>query len=374
MGCLLRTGLWHFGWLCTVGGVSAQGIPTPTPTPVLEASSVENDLPEEQPERGYPYLTTRGQLQLQFDQGNRGAVRGDDPVFNGLAPFRGSDQLDIRRARVVTSLHLSPEIQILNESNYDTRTNQISVLDLYLRAQLSRELDLRAGMFKIPFGWEGLRSSRGTNTIEMSDVTRGISSFRDSGLSLGYVDGPLEGTLAVVQGQSGVWTDRNAAKDVVGRLVYGVAPELKLGISGHVGSFRPEFRDQDLPVRRLGLEMQYHEDDWKVEAEFLWSWGFNYVSRRDSRAYGYYLTLVRQLNQANDLVLHFDSFEPDADRVVGLTALNEGNRRNRLVVGWNHYFRRNPEHRIMFNYEFVNEEEGPRLNNNGLRVRYQWSW
>ena len=52
----------------------------------------------------------------------------------------------------------------------------VGVLDLYMRAQLTEQVDMRAGMFKIPFGWEGLRSSRSTNTIELSDVTRALSS------------------------------------------------------------------------------------------------------------------------------------------------------------------------------------------------------
>jgi hypothetical protein len=80
------------------------------------------------------------------------------------------------------------------------------------------------------------------------------------------------------------------------------------------------------------------------------------------------------LDERNDLVLNFDRFDPDhqtrrLDRVV-----NEANTRNRLVLGWNYYFKRNPENRIMVNYEWVNEEEGPRINNNGLRVRYQFAW
>ena len=361
-------------WLLALGRLAQAEVPAPSPTPVWEPSSVENDLPESRAESAYPYLSTRGQLQLQFDDGDRGAARGDDPVYNGLGPLRAADRLDIRRARVVTSLHLSPELQIINESNYDTRTNAITVLDLYMRAQLGQNLDLRAGMFKIPFGWEGLRSSRSTNLIEMSDVTRAISNFRDSGLSLGYQNGRLECTVAAVQGQGGVWTDRNSAKDVVARIHYELQPGLYLGASGHLGSFRPEFQDRDLPVRRLGLEMQYHEDDWKVEAEYLWSWGFNYVARGDTRADGFYLTLVRQLDERNDVIVSFDRFDPDhsftsLDRVV-----NETNTRNRLVLGWNYYFKRKPENRLMVNYEWVNEEEGPRIDNDGLRVRYQFAW
>lgn len=326
--------------------------------------------------RTYPFITTRGQLQLQYDDGARGTASGDDPavILNGISVAPGVDRLNIRRARVVTTLHLSEILQMVNETNFDTRTNRVSVLDIYLRAQLNENWDMRAGMFKVPFGWEGLRSSRSTNTIEMSDVTRALSNFRDSGLAFTYQDEKLEWSQAFVQGQGGVWTDLNGGKDWVTRVTYQAAPYLRLGGSMHFGSYRPMGSTVNLPVRRYGGEFQFSHEGWKVEGEALWSDGFNYFSQANTTAHGFYLCLVRQLDERNDLVLHFDQFDPDLTGRDLEAANNATNRRERLVLGWNYYFKRSPEHRLMVNYEFARETEGPRVSNNGLRVRYQFSW
>lgn len=359
MGCLSAV---------QTGPIGAQALPTSEDG--YEAAEPESS------QRAFPYLSTRGQVQLQYDSGDRGTASGDDPaiVLNGISTSQGADRLNIRRARVVTTLHLSEAVQLVNESNYDTRTNGLAVLDLYMRAQLAEGADLRAGMFKIPFGWEGLRSSRSTNTIEMSDVTRGLSSFRDSGLAFTYQKDGWEFSQAVVQGQAGVWTDLNPDKDWVGRVSYALTPTLRLGASAHLGSYQTAVGTDPLPVRRYGLEFQFAQDAWKLEGEYLWSRGFNYFSQTDSAAQGGYLALVRQLDARNDLVLHFDRFDPDLNQVDRLAPNNRVNARHRFVLGWNYYFERQPEHRLMVNYEWAGEDEGPRPRNNGLRARYQYAW
>lgn len=366
------------GWLAFQPFLALAQSATPTPATVLpDTPKEEEELPPEKLEGPtFPRITTRGQIQFQFDDGARGAARGDDPaaILNGIGQFPTDDQLQIRRGRLVTTLHLTPDLEISNESNFDTRSQQVSVLDMYLRARLNRQLNLRAGMFKIPFGWEGLRSSSTTNTIEMSDVTRGLSNFRDSGLALGYQNGPWQANLALVQGQTGVWSDSNAQKDVVGKLSYQFSPEWTVGTSFHYGGFQPEGASAAIPVRRHGIELQFSESGWKVDFEYLWSQGYNFVSRTDSKAEGFYLAIVKQLDERNDLVLHFDRFDPDLGRTSLVSAANDRNRRNRFVIGWNHYWRRVAPHRLMINYEFANEEEGPKVPNNGFRIRYQYAW
>jgi len=327
-------------------------------------------------EPSYPFLSTRGQIQLQFDSGTRAPVFGDDPQVAtnpGITRFPVADQLDIRRGRVVTTLHLSPEVEISNETNYDTNSNQLSVLDMYLRAQLQPALGLRAGMFKIPYGWEGLRSSRTTNTIEMSDMTRAFSGIRDSGLAFNGHQAGVEWTVGVFQGQGNVWTDLNAGKDIIARVTGRPISTLRLGASTHYGTFVAS-RQREIPVRRWNLEMQYHEGPWKVEAEFGGSLGYNFVSRRDTAAAGFYATAVYRIDDANDVLISFDRLDPDLDVTDLRFADNTVNARNRLVLGYNFYFDREPEHRIMLNYEFGNEEEGPPVYNSGVRVRYQYAW
>lgn len=334
---------------------------------LLAAPAIAQDTKDTE-EPAYPFLSTRGQIQFQFDSGARGATFGDDPAFNGITSLQASDRLDIRRGRLVTTLHLSPDTEISNETDYNTRSNAFSVLDIYLRQRLDHNVYFRAGMFKIPFGWEGLRSSRTTNTIEFSDVTRGTSQVRDSGLAFNGGFSGFDWAVGVFQGEGNVWTDVNGTKDVIGRFGYRFSPELRAGCSTHYGSVG------NTPVRRFGLEMQFEDGPWKVEAEHIWSNGFNYISQRNSDAAGFYAALVYQMDEDHDLVLHFDRFDPDLDRADLNRPSNSSNARNRFVIGYNYYFQRSPEHRIMINYEIPHEEEGPTVTNSGLRVRYQYAW
>jgi len=341
--------------------------------PVDPAAEPESDLEFQGP--SYPRITTRGQVQVQLDDGARGSARADAPaVLNGIGRFPTDDHIHLRRSRVVTTLHLTPDLEIINQTNFDTRSDQLNVLDMYMRAQLNQQVNMRAGLFKVPFGWEGLRSSSTANTIELSDVTRGISSIRDTGVAFGYENGPWQANLALVQGQVVAWTDPNPQKDVVGKVSYQFSPEWTVGTSFHYGSFQPLGAQEAVPVRRHGIDLQYNEGSWKVDFEYLWSHGYNLTSQADTRAEGFYIAVVKKLDERNDLVLHFDRFEPDLGRSNLTSASNGSNTRNRLVLGWNYYFKRVAPHRLMINYEFANEEEGPKIPNNGFRIRYQYAW
>lgn len=348
--------------------------------PAVEASEeVQPASPQAAPSRksSYPQFEHRGQIQFQLDDGGLGSPRATSgfPSSNGLGPFPADSRIFVRRFRPSFSLAMSPSFDLQTEFNIDPYNERIQILDVRLNYDLGENTYLSAGRYKVPFGWEGLRSSRATNTIERSDLTSAIYPERDVGLSLTHQEPGLGlFSLGTFLGQARSNGASNSQYDVIGRALFQINEQVKLGVSGHTGTFRLTDSDVDLPMRRLGTELQYESGPLRLEGEAIWSNGYNTMSGVDSRAFGYYAAAVYRLAEPLDLVLHYDRFDPDLDAVSATRPSNSVNARDRKVIGLNYYIDRNMLHRIMVNYEFRQQLEGSRLHTDGFRLRYQITW
>lgn len=338
-----------------------------TPTPV----SLERVRP------GYPRLTHQGQIQFQLDDGTLGAPRASSPfpASGGIGPFPADSRIFVRRFRPAFQLAMSPDFDLQTEFNIDPQTQRIQILDVRFNYDLSEHTYLSAGRYKVPLGWEGLRSSRSTNTIERSDMTLALYPERDVGFSVTHRE-PHLGlfTLGGFLGQPRSNGGTNDHLDVIGRALFHVSDSLKVGVSGQVGTFRPTGQETDLSVRRVGTEVQYSSGRLKLEGEAMYSDGFNVYAGDLARAFGYYAAVIYELSAPLDLVLHYDRFDPDLDAVDTTRPSNGANARDRKVIGLNYYIDRDLMHRIMLNYEFKQDLEGPGLYTNGFRLRYQLAW
>ena len=353
----------------------APGSETLPPAETSPGDAQAADSAEKKP--GYPRLTHRGQIQFQLDDGSLGSPRATSafPASNGIGPFPADSRLFVRRFRPAFDLAMSPSFDLQTEFNIDPLSERIQILDVRFNYDLSDNTYLSAGRFKVPFGWEGLRSSRSTNTIERSDMTAALYPERDVGLSITHHE-PRLGlfSLGTFLGQPRSNGGVNNHYDILARARFHINDDLRIGISGHTGNFRPDNTQTDLPVRRLGSELQYDSGALKVEAEAIWSDGYNTISRADSKAFGYYAAAIYRLAGPLDLVLHYDRFDPDLDAVVSAFPSNEANARDRKVIGLNYYFDRDLMHRVMLNYELKQDLEGARLHTSGFRLRYQLAW
>lgn len=342
----------------------------------MDADSPDGAAPPSGEPR-YPRLTHSGQIQFQLDEGSLGSPRASSPfpASSGMGPFPASSRLFVRRFRPALNVAFNPAFDLQTELNIDPHNERIQILDVRFNHDLSENSYLSAGRFKVPFGWEGLRSSRSTNTIERSDMTSALYPERDLGLSFTHRAPRLgQFSLGTFLGQGRSNGDANGQFDVVGRGLFRLNDDLKLGLSGHVGTYRLNGTESDLPVRRLGTELQYSSGALRVEAEAMWSDGFNTFSRADTRASGFYAATVYRLADPLDLVLHYDRFDPDLNAVNSGRVDNASNSRDRKVIGLSYYFDRDLMHRLMVNYEWKQSLEGPALHTSGFRVRYQLAW
>ena len=331
---------------------------------------------EEAPVVRYPRITSQGQIQFQLDDGALGAPRANSPfpASSGLGPFPADARMFVRRFRPAFDIEFNPTLTLQTEFNIDPHSQRIQVLDVRFDQNLSDDLILSVGRYKVPFGWEGLRSSRATNTIERSDMTIGLYPERDVGISFNHESGLGEFSLGSFLGQPRSNGAANNHVDVIGRGVFNVHDGIRVGLSGHVGAYRPSGTLVDIPVRRLGTELHVEKGPFTVEAEAMWSDGYNVTSRIDTKAFGYYAAVVTKVSEPLDFVIHYDRFDPDLDGIDSRVARQEMNSRDRKVIGLNYYINRKVGHRIMLNYEWKQTLEGPRLNTEGWRFRYQFAW
>jgi hypothetical protein len=342
-----------------------------------QSASPGDDLDSPRPPQSYPRWTVEGQIQFQVNDGSLGSPRASSPFpsSSGLGLFPADTQLFVRRFRPSVDVELSPSLDLQTEYNIDPATGRIQILDVQFNYDLSEDTFLSLGRYKVPFGWEGLRSSRATNTIERSDMTNALYPERDVGMSVTHRDQDLGiFSLGTFLGQPRSNGGSNGQFDVVGRGLFNVTEDLRLGLSGHAGTYRPTGLETDLPVRRLGTELHYQNGPFKLESEAVWSNGYNSFSRVDTRAMGYYVAGMYNLTDDLQLVLHYDRFDPDLDASDPIRGRNEVNARDRKVIGINYEIDGRVIQRFMLNYEWKSELEGGHLRTGGFRARYQISW
>lgn len=346
------------------------------PRPALDGPPEADPVPAE---RRFPQWSFESQIQFQVNDGELGssAATSAIPINNGLGLFPADSRLFVRRFRPSVDIAFTPNFDLQTEFNIDPQTQRTQILDVRFNHDLSDNTFVSVGRYKVPFGWEGLRSSRTTNTIERSDATVVLYPERDVGLSFTHRNPQLGVfSLGTFLGQPRSNGASNGSYDVIGRGHFNLSDQLQIGLSGHLGTFRRSGTEVDLPVRRLGAELQYASGPWKFESEAFLSDGFNTMSGIDSRASGYYLTAMYALTPGLELVLNYDWFDPDLEASSANRGRNQVNSRDRKVIGLNYEIDGdgNVNHRIMFNYEWRSELEGARLRTDGFRARYQLAW
>ena len=358
-----------FCWLLFGDSGFAQSPPASAPTATPASTSTSTEV-------SYPNLSYRGYLQMQWDQGALGAPAPEArfPSGNGVLSFPARDHILSRRFRNTLELKLDPQWTVLTEFNSDLGKGDFQMLDLRLDHKFSPSWKVSAGRFKVPFGWEGLRSSRTTNTVERSDMTVVLYPERDVGASVTYRNGAAEVTLGSFLGQPRGVGSSNGQFDTIGRATLAISPDLKVGVSGHLGSFRLNGTTEDLPVRRWGADLQWSRGAWGFEAETIWSDGWNLASQESSRAFGVSGTVIHRLAEPLDLVVSYDRFDPNLDSSSSTLANSAETARDRKVVGLTYHFDRQKTHRLMLNYEWKDSLEGAAFHREGLRMRYQIAW
>jgi hypothetical protein len=185
----------------------AKVIDTPTEaTQPAVAAPVVAAAPKEQAttagsaaKKWYDRLSLRGYTQLRY---NHGIDQDASSLRSPGDRFIGDDQtFGLRRARVVLSGDVADNVSIYLQPDFastptgSSTSNFAQLRDAYADIYFdpNRELRLRAGQSKIPFGWENLQSSQNRLALDRADaLNSAIRDERDIGLFLYYTPSEIQ--------------------------------------------------------------------------------------------------------------------------------------------------------------------------------------
>jgi len=228
----------------------------------FEESRGVGDVPVR--ERWYEKISIRGYTQFRY---NHTLNRDELLSAQGDRSIGKNNEFFLRRARLIVSgqphervfIYLQPEFGSLLNG-----TEQVGVLrDWYADVFLTenKEWRIRAGLSKVPFGFENMQSSQNRLGLDRNDaINSGANNERDLGLFLYYaptsvrerfrrlVDSGLKGSgdygmlgIGVYNGQTANRRDANKNKHVVFHSMYPMefpnGQMFEIGMDAYTGQF-----------------------------------------------------------------------------------------------------------------------------------------
>lgn len=228
----------------------------------LEESRGVGDVPVR--ERWYEKISIRGYTQLRYNQTlNNDLLRN----YQGDRSISGLNEFFLRRARVIISgqphervfVYVQPEFAGLVNGVEQTVVMRDVYADLFLTD--NKEWRIRAGLSKVPYGFENMQSSQNRLALDRDDaINSGAVNERDLGVFLYYaptsvrerfrrlVDSGLKGSgdygmlgIGVYNGQGPNARDRNKNKHVVFHSMYPYefpnGQIVEVGMDAYTGQF-----------------------------------------------------------------------------------------------------------------------------------------
>jgi|CXWL01.1.fsa_nt_gi hypothetical protein len=222
-------------------------------------------------ERWYEKISIRGYSQFRYTQSlNNDLLRSNQ----GDRSISGNNEFFLRRARVIISgqphervfVYVQPEFASLVSGTEQVVALRDFYTDLFLTE--NKEWRIRAGLSKVPYGFENIQSSQNRLALDRNDaLNSAVPNERDLGLFLYYapttvrerfrrlVDSGLKGSgdygmlgIGVYNGQGPNTRERNKDKHVVFHSMY--PHEFSNGQIVEVGmdAYTGQFNVQTTPV------------------------------------------------------------------------------------------------------------------------------
>ena len=183
----------------TPQSLPAAPAPSTPVAPVVAAASPSGQA-NSTTKKWYERLSLRGYTQLRYNQG----IGQDASLLRSPGDrFIGDNQtLGLRRARVVISGDIADNVSIYLQPDFastptgSSTSNFTQLRDAYADIYFDpkRELRLRAGQSKVPYGWENLQSSQNRLALDRADaLNTSVRDERDMGLFLYYTPSEIQG-------------------------------------------------------------------------------------------------------------------------------------------------------------------------------------
>jgi hypothetical protein len=281
-----------------------------------------------------------------------GVSHASDVEVGGLVQARYTDWRGenatfwMRTARVKASVKVTEKINALVTIGVEKEPN---IVDGYIDYSHSKLINVRAGQFKLPFGFETQIGRHDLEAMNRSVVfqclwNNGVSAnyVRDMGLMvmgrykiLEYKVGAVNGVgynYTVHPEEDGIrifprWGgDNNNSKDIVGRVGVGVPMFAGLGFSFYDGRW-PTYEGSPDNCDRTAKAFDLYLDTGKVLLQYEHVWAQGRVNNdaldfRDDKYGGYFVVVGYRINPLIEPVYKVDICDPnkdaDGDRITDL--------------------------------------------------------
>jgi len=226
----------------------------------------------------------------------------------------------------------------------------------YLRLTHIDRLHVKIGLEKAPIGLEELTSTAQIPFVDRSEVTDRFAAAEEVGIHFESNWDRFMMQLAVTNGGRRLLRDDNRHKDVSARVVFGLTPDLSLGVATLHGKTGPE----ELDRKRYNAELKLGDNFTGVQTEFYrakdadnWSSAFYVSGFWARRLDAGWLTHIQPVARYE----HIDSDDADPAKELRL-----------LTLGFALHFDGNLA-KLQFNYLNDLRSGGPRKDE--LRAQYQ---
>lgn len=217
-------------------------------------------------------------------------------------------------------------------------------------------LKIRTGQFLVPFGLEGPEAIILNPAIERSMAIRRLNyfrMFRDIGVQLSGHNNDFTYAVALTNGAGANITEQIEHKDLMGRVGYNIIDGLNLGISGHLGYYKPDSSlDNEESRYRLGADLSYTGSSIFFRGE--------YIYRQDDRPNassqeitGGYILLGYNISERIQTIARYEQFNPNTEV--------SDNELNIFTIGANYGFEGNT--RLSVNYQIREDQMNSDIKN-----------
>lgn len=214
-------------------------------------------------------------------------------------------------------------------------------------------LTLEAGRFLLPFGVETPINPYWLTAVDYSlPVSKMMNGLWDVGVKIYGKPAisnqlSLDYAVAVVNGNTGGYSDDNKSKDFVGRIGVELPMGLSLGGSGYIGKASVEGVEDDVTKNRFGADIKLSSGPILLQAEGMLG------TNDETDAMGLYVLAAFKVLPSIQLVGKFDLFDPDTDAEDGAT--------NRIRVGANCFIAGNNQVQVF--YQLTNNPDDTTAHN-----------
>lgn len=270
-------------------------------------------------EKSKPDISLTCFAQTRFD-----ATIDDDGLKN--------DQFSVSRVRIRATG------KMLNKLGFFAQLDAASspaLKDVRLRANYIPHLTLEAGRFLLPFGIQTPVNPYNLTTVDYCQVISTLNKgLWDVGASA-YGKYPLNDKIslsyagAIVNGNTGDYTDNNKSKDYLGRLGVSLPAGISVGGSAYIGK-KPKLDDkgkpteEDVAKNRFGGDLKVDYAPFLLEGEFI-------LGKDDeTNSMGFYAIAAYKVLSNLQVAAKFDFLDVNTDKEKDESTIISG--------GVNYYF------------------------------------